>query len=194
MLIGYARVSTQDQDLTMQLDALRDAGCQRFYSDKASGAKISRPGLLEAIAYARPGDVLVVWKLDRLGRTMKGLVDLAAELEEKGIGLRSITDGIDTSGTAGRLVFNILAAMAQMERELIRERTTSALAVARRKGRFGGRKSVMTDERRKVVESLIASKMHPREIARAINVSLSTFYRHFPGRAVETEDAGDLAT
>lgn len=177
----------------MQLDALRDAGCQRFYSDKASGAKISRPGLLEAIAYARPGDVLVVWKLDRLGRTMKGLVDLAAELEEKEIGLRSVTDGIDTSGTAGRLVFNILAAMAQMERELIRERTTTALAVARRKGRFGGRKSVMTDDRRKVVESLIASKMHPREIARAIGVSLSTFYRHFPGRAGETEEVAESA-
>ena len=95
---------------------------------------MNRPGLAEAIAYARSGDVLVVWKLDRLGRTMKGLVDLSADLDEKGIGLRSITDGIDTSGTAGRLVFNILAAMAQMERELVRERTTAALAVARRKG------------------------------------------------------------
>ena len=122
MLIGYARVSTADQDLTPQIEALKQAGCERLYSDKASGAKVNRPGLAEAIAYARSGDVLVVWKLDRLGRTMKGLVDLSADLDEKGIGLRSITDGIDTSGTAGRLVFNILAAMAQMERELVRER------------------------------------------------------------------------
>ena len=182
MLIGYARVSTPEQDLTLQLDALRQAGCERCFSDKASGAKISRPGLVEASSYARAGDVLVVWKLDRLGRTMKGLVDLAAELEEKGIGLRSITDGIDTSGTAGRLVFNILAAMAQMERELVKERTTAALEVARRRGRFGGRKSVMTDDRRNAAESLLKTQMTPREIAGAIGVSLSTFYRHFPGK------------
>lgn len=182
MLIGYARVSTAAQDLTPQLDALKEAGCEKTYSDKASGARVNRPGLAEAIAYGRPGDVIVVWKLDRLGRTMKGLVDLAAELEERKIGLRSITDGIDTSGTAGRLVFNILAAMAQMERELVRERTGAALAVARRKGRFGGRKSVMTQERKNVVAELLKTDMAPSEIAAAIGVSLSTFYRHFPAR------------
>ena len=182
MLIGYARVSTADQDLTPQIEALKQAGCERLYSDKASGAKVNRPGLAEAIAYARSGDVLVVWKLDRLGRTMKGLVDLSADLDEKGIGLRSITDGIDTSGTAGRLVFNILAAMAQMERELVRERTTAALAVARRKGRFGGRKTRMTEERRNAATKLLKTEMSSREIARAIGVSISTFYRHFPAR------------
>ena len=182
MLIGYARVSTADQDLTPQIEALQRAGYERQFSDKASGARVNRPGLAEAIDYARPGDVIVVWKLDRLGRTMKGLVDLAAELEGKQIGLRSITDGIDTSGTAGRLVFNILAAMAQMERELVRERTNAALDVARRKGRFGGRRSVMTEQRRAAAEKLLKTEMSATEIASAIGVSISTFYRHFPVR------------
>ena len=113
---------------------------------------------------------------------MKGLVDLAAELEGKQIGLRSITDGIDTSGTAGRLVFNILAAMAQMERELVQERTNAALDVARRKGRFGGRRSVMTEQRRAAAEKLLKTEMSATEIASAIGVSISTFYRHFPVR------------
>src|SRR3546814_6202442 len=117
MLIGYARVSTAEQDLTPQLVALKEAGCDRTFSDKASGAKANRTGLAEALSHAREGDVLVVWKLDRLGRTMKGLVDLAAELADRGIGLRSITDGIDTAGTAGKLVFHIMAAMAEMERD-----------------------------------------------------------------------------
>ncbi|RZL70570.1 MAG: recombinase family protein, partial [Sphingomonas sp.] len=130
MLIGYARVSTAEQDLTPQLHALREAGCERTFSDKASGAKANRVGLADALSHARPGDVLVVWKLDRLGRTMKGLVDLAADLAKRGIGFRSLTDGIDTAGTAGKLVFHIMAAMAEMERDLNRERTTAALAVA----------------------------------------------------------------
>jgi DNA invertase Pin-like site-specific DNA recombinase len=117
MLIGYARVSTPEQDLTPQLDALREAGCERTFSDKASGAKANRVGLADALSHARPGDVLVVWKLDRLGRTMKGLVDLAADLAERGVGFRSLTDGIDTAGTAGKLVFHIMAAMAEMERD-----------------------------------------------------------------------------
>ena len=135
MLIGYARVSTPEQDLTPQLEALHNAGCERTFSDKASGAKANRAGLADALSHARAGDVLVVWKLDRLGRTMKGLVDLAADLTDRGLGLRSITDGIDTAGTAGKLVFHILAAMAEMERDLNRERTTAALIIARREGR-----------------------------------------------------------
>ena len=185
MLIGYARVSTPEQDLTPQLEALCNAGCERTFSDKASGAKANRAGLAEALSHARAGDVLVVWKLDRLGRTMKGLVDLAADLTDRGLGLRSITDGIDTAGTAGKLVFHILAAMAEMERDLNRERTTAALIIARREGRVGGRKTVMTPKRLEAARKLLASGMAIREIAPAIGVSVPTLYRHFPAHTQE---------
>lgn len=193
MLIGYARVSTPEQDLTPQLDALRNAGCERTFSDKASGAKANRAGLAEALSHARSGDVLVVWKLDRLGRTMKGLVDLAAELAGRGIGLRSITDGIDTAGTAGKLVFHILAAMAEMERDLNRERTTAALIVARREGRVGGRKTVMTPKRLEAARKLLASGMTIREIAPTIGVSVPTLYRHLPAPEQEAISAAVTA-
>ncbi len=186
MLIGYARVSTPEQDLTPQLDALSAAGCERTFMDKASGAKANRAGLAEAMSHARAGDVLVVWKLDRLGRTMKGLVDLSADLSERGIGFRSLTDGIDTAGTAGKLVFHIMAAMAEMERDLNRERTTAALIVARREGRVGGRKTVMTPKRLEAAKKLLASGMSMREIAPAIGVSVPTLYRHLPAPVQDT--------
>lgn len=189
MLIGYARVSTSEQDLTPQLHALREAGCERTFSDKASGAKANRIGLADALSHARPGDVLVVWKLDRLGRTMKGLVDLAADLAKRSIGFRSLTDGIDTAGTAGKLVFHIMAAMAEMERDLNRERTTAALAVARREGRVGGRKTVMTPNRLAAARKLLASGMPMREIAPAIGVSVPTLYRHLPAPEQESISA-----
>lgn len=180
MLIGYARVSTPEQDLTPQLEALRVAGCERTFSDKASGAKADRAGLADALSHARAGDVLVVWKLDRLGRTMKGLIDLSADLATREIGLRSISDGIDTAGTAGKLVFHIMAAMAEMERDLVRERTTAALIIARREGRVGGRKTVMTPRRIEAARKLLASGMAAREIAPTIGVSVATLYRHLP--------------
>ena len=189
MLIGYARVSTAEHDLTPQQHALREAGCERTFSDKASGAKANRVGLADALSHARPGDVLVVWKLDRLGRTMKGLVDLAADLAKRGIGFRSLTDGIDTAGTAGKLVFHIMAAMAEMERDLNRERTTAALAVARREGRVGGRKTVMTPNRLAAARKLLASGMPMREIAPAIGVSVPTLYRHLPAPEQESISA-----
>lgn len=189
MLIGYARVSTAGQDLAPQLAALREAGCEKIFSDKAGGAKSNRAGLAEALSHARAGDVLVVWKLDRLGRTMKGLVDLAAELARREIGLRSLTDGIDTVGTAGKLVFHIMAAMAEMERDLVRERTTAALIVARSEGRVGGRKTVMTSERLEAARKLLASGMKGREIAAAIGVSVPTLYRHLPASTQESTNA-----
>lgn len=189
MLIGYARVSTAGQDLTPQLAALREAGCEKIFSDKASGASTSRVGLADALSHARANDVLVVWKLDRLGRTMKGLVDLAAELAERDIGLRSLTDGIDTVGTAGKLIFHIMAAMAEMERDLVRERTTAALIVARSQGRVGGRKTVMTPERLEAARKLLASGMKGREIATAIGVSVPTLYRHLPASTQEPINA-----
>lgn len=196
MLIGYARVSTPEQDLTLQLDALREAGCERTFTDKASGAKADRAGLADALSHARAGDVLVVWKLDRLGRTMKGLIDLAADLADRGIGFRSLTDGIDTGGTAGKLVFHIMAAMAEMERDLIRERTTAALIAARREGRVGGRKTVMTPKRLEAARKLLASGMTVREIAPTIGVSVPTLYRHFPApvqEAISAEGDGPAA-
>lgn len=193
MLIGYARVSTPEQDLSPQLAALSEAGCEKVFSDKASGAKANRAGLTDALSHARAGDVLVVWKLDRLGRTMKGLVDLAADLAERKIGLRSLTDGIDTAGTAGKLVFHIMAAMAEMERDLVRERTTAALIIAKREGRVGGRKTVMTPKRIEAARKLLASGMTAREIAPTIGVSVATLYRHLPApeqEAINAEETG----
>jgi DNA invertase Pin-like site-specific DNA recombinase len=186
MLVGYARVSTADQDLSPQLEALTAAGCEKIFSDKASGAKVGRRGLTEALNYLRPnhGDILVIWKLDRLGRTMKGLVDLAADLAEKKIGLRSLTDGIDTSGAAGKVVFHLLSAIAEMERDLTRERTTAALAFARSQGRVGGRKLAMTPKKTEAARKLLASGIHPKEVASSLGVSLPTLYRHIPAHSL----------
>lgn len=192
MLIGYARVSTADQDLAPQLDALSKAGCDRLFSDKASGAKATRAGLADALSHARSGDVLVVWKLDRLGRTIKGLVDLAADLETKGIGFRSLTDGIDTSGTAGKFMFHMLAAFAEMERDLTRERTNAALRIARGEGRVGGRKKVMTPTRLEAARKLFASGMVASSVAPAIGVSIPTLYRHMPAAEQEALAAGGV--
>lgn len=185
MLIGYARVSTADQDLRLQLDALNAAGCEKVFTDKASGKKLDRAGLLEALDYAREGDSLVVWKLDRLGRSMKGLVDLAAALDARQVDLRSLTDGIDTKGTAGRFFFHILAAMAEMERGLIQERTMAGLEAAKRSGKVGGRPKTMTTAKLEAAQKLLETGMPAKDVASSIHVSLSTFYRHLP--AVDRE-------
>ena len=146
MLLGYARVSTNDQNLDLQLDALRSHGCERFFSDVVSGAKASRPGLDEMLKNAREDDVIVIWKLDRLGRSLKHLVELVAELNERKIGLKSLNDPIDTTTAQGRLVFNIFASLAEFEREIIRERTNAGLAAARARGRTGGRKPGLSED------------------------------------------------
>jgi DNA invertase Pin-like site-specific DNA recombinase len=138
MLIGYARVSTEEQSLDLQLDALKAAGCRRVFTDKVSTTKADHPGLAEAVSHLRDRDVLVIWKLDRLGRTVKGLVDFVADLYERRIQFRSLTDGIDTTTPAGRFFFHVMASLAQMERELLAERTRAGLAAARRRGRVGG--------------------------------------------------------
>lgn len=186
MLIGYARVSTQDQDLTLQTDALAAAGCDRICTDKISGAKTERPGLSEAMKLARNGDTLVIWKLDRLGRSMKGLVELSAELSARGVELRSLTDGIDTATPTGRLLFHILASIAEMERELIRERTMAGLLAARGKGGRGkGRKSVLTPKKMATATKLLAAGDRLKDVAEAVGVSVATIYRHFPAKARE---------
>lgn len=180
MLIGYARVSTLDQDLTLQLDALTRAGCEKIYTDKASGIKSDRAGLADALAYAREGDSVVVWKLDRLGRSMKGLIDLAAALDVRKVDLISITDGINTKSAAGRFFFNVMAALATMERELILERTNAGLAAARRAGRVGGRKRSMTTAKLDAARTLLGAGKPHKEVAVSISISLPTLYRYFP--------------
>jgi DNA invertase Pin-like site-specific DNA recombinase len=162
MRIGYARVSTDEQSLDLQLDALKKVGCKRVFTDKASAAKGERPGLAEAVSHLRPGDLLVIWKLDRLGRTVKGLVDFVADLQGRGVQFRSLTDGIDTTTPAGRFFFHVMASLVQMERELLAERTRAGLAAARRRGRVGGRKRRMTPGKVESARKLLRGGMSPR--------------------------------
>lgn len=184
MLIGYARVSTTDQDLSLQLDALAKAGCERLFTDKASGVKVDRPSLAEALHFARAGDTLVIWKLDRLGRSIRGLIELAAGLSARNVDFRSLTDGFDTATPSGRLLFYILASVAEMERELVKERTIAGLAAARAKGGTGGgRKAAMTPDKIDTARKLLAAGDKPTKIAKLLQVGLSTFYRHCPASA-----------
>jgi DNA invertase Pin-like site-specific DNA recombinase len=180
MRIGYARVSTRDQNLEMQLGALNKAGCERIFTDKLNGAQVERPGLKEALSHLREADTLVVWKLDRLGRSVKGLVDLVNELEAKKVHFQSVTDGVDTKTPAGRFFFHVMASLAQMERELILERTRAGLEAARLQGRVGGRKRQMTDGKVQAARKLLASGTPPYEVAHSLGVSVPTLYRWVP--------------
>jgi DNA invertase Pin-like site-specific DNA recombinase len=178
MKIGYARVSTDDQNLALQLDALGAAGCERFFEDKESGAKASRPGLDNALDFARPGDTLVVWRLDRLGRSLTDLVRVINDLEEKGIGFESITEKIETSTASGRLVFHLFAALSEFERNIIRERTKAGLKSARSRGRSGGRPGV-DPEKIKAIRKLAADPQNkPGDICKALSISRATFYKY----------------
>lgn len=178
MKVGYARVSTLEQSLAAQHSALNLAGCDKVFEDYASGAKTDREGLRDALEYVRSGDTLVVWKLDRLGRSMKGLIELAGALNERGINLESITDGIDTNTAAGRFFFHIMAALATMERELILERTRAGLAAAREAGRVGGRPRKMTTVKARSAQRLLDAGTPPREVAATLGVSVATVYRY----------------
>jgi DNA invertase Pin-like site-specific DNA recombinase len=180
MLIGYARVSTEDQNLELQLSALRKAGCKRVFTDKRSGASPDRPGLKEALSHLRETDTLVIWKLDRLGRSVKGLVDLVLDLEGQHIHFMSLTDGIDTKTPAGRFFFHVMASLAQMERELIVERTRAGLEAARLQGRIGGRKRLMNEKKVNGAKKLLAAGTPPREVAQNLGVSVPTLYRWLP--------------
>lgn len=183
MLIGYARVSTDDQDLQLQLDALQKVKCKRLFTDKMTGATQDRPGLNDALSHLRAGDTLVVWKLDRLGRTVKGLVDLVTDLENQGVNFKSLTDGIDTTTSAGRFFFHIMASLSQMERELTLERTKAGLDAARRLGRIGGRRRLMTESKIKSAKKLLASGHSPKDVARDLGISIATLYRWIPAAA-----------
>ena len=164
----------------MQLDALNQAGCKRIFTDRLSGAQVERPGLKEALSHLREADTLVVWKLDRLGRSVKGLVDLVNELETREVHFQSITDGVDTKTPAGRFFFHVMASLAQMERELIVERTRAGLEAARCAGRVGGRKRRMTDSKVQAARKLLASGTPPHEVAQSLGVSVPTLYRWVP--------------
>ena len=179
MLIGYARVSTADQDLALQLDALEGAGCERVYKERASGARADRPALAEAFGHLREGDVLVVWRLDRLGRSLKDLIARVAELEEKGVGFRSLTESIDTTTAGGRLVLHVFGALAEFERELIRERTMAGLAAARARGRKGGRPPKMTRAKVRQAAVLLADpETEVGAVCETLGVSKSTLYTY----------------
>lgn len=178
MLIGYARVSTADQNLALQTDALQKAGCERTFSEVASGVRTERIALSEALSHAREGDVFVVWNLDRLGRTVGQLVEFVASLRDRGIEFRSLTDGIDTTTPASRFFFHMMAALAEMERDLIRERTMAGLSAARARGRNGGRRQSLT--KLQVAQARLLLK-HPDQtmagVASSLGVSRSTLYR-----------------
>jgi DNA invertase Pin-like site-specific DNA recombinase len=178
--IGYARVSTRDQSLGLQLDALKKAGCDKSYEDTISGTTSQRPGLDQALDTVRDGDTLVVWKLDRLGRSVKDLLDFAGGLNNRGVGFVSLTDAIDTTTASGRFFFNVMASLAQMERELMVERTQAGLRAAREQGRVGGRKRIMTEAKIRSARKLLNQGTPPREVANSLGVSVPTLYRWVP--------------
>jgi len=180
MLIGYARVSTQDQHLDFQRKALTGVGCQKIFEDRVSGTRAERPGLVCALEMLREGDILVISKLDRIGRSVKHLVDLVDELRSQGVQFRSLADAIDTSTSSGPFFFHVMASLAEMERELTVERTRAGLEVARQLGRKGGRKRQMTDSKIESAKKLLASGVPPRDMAKNLNVFVPTLYRWVP--------------
>jgi DNA invertase Pin-like site-specific DNA recombinase len=180
LLIGYARVSTTDQNLDLQHNALTAAGCTKIFDDTISGAKAARPGLDRALEHLRDGDTLVVWKLDRLGRSVKNLIALTDQLEHTGVGFRSLTDQIDTTTPAGRFFFHVMASLAQMERELTVERTKAGLEAARAAGKKPGRKRIMTDSKVIAAKQLLAQGAAAVDVAANLGVSVPTLYRWVP--------------
>jgi DNA invertase Pin-like site-specific DNA recombinase len=178
MLIGYARVSTHEQTLNLQQDALTKAECIKIFTDTASGAKTERKGLDEALNYVRKGDTLVVWRLDRLGRSLPHLISTMTDLEKRGIGFKSLTENIDTTTSGGKLIFHIFGALAEFERNLIRERTQAGLLAARARGKKGGRPNALTDRQISIAKSLYADKNTSiPEICRTLKISKATLYR-----------------
>jgi DNA invertase Pin-like site-specific DNA recombinase len=198
MHIGYARVSTDEQTLALQEDALKKAGCERLFTDTISGSTAERPGLAEALDFIRPGDTLVVWRLDRLGRSLRHLIETVTSLEKRGVGFRSLTESIDTTSPSGKLVFHIFGALAEFERDLIRQRTRAGLDAARSRGRKGGRpwSAAYRDKTRlALAKKLYDAKETPVDaICAMLRVSRGTFYRYMnelattPSAATEASD------
>lgn len=182
MLIGYARVSTQDQNLDLQEDALQKAGCEKFFKDTASGGKWDRKGLMEVLEFARKGDTVVVWKLDRLGRSIKHLIETVNLLQERGIGFKSLQEHIDTTTSGGKLTFHIFSALAEFERAIIRERTQAGLSAARARGRRGGRPQAMDARKITMAKALYEDKTNTiNAICSTLKVSRATLYKYLNG-------------
>jgi DNA invertase Pin-like site-specific DNA recombinase len=182
MLVGYARVSTLDQKSALQTDALTAAGCARIFTEKASGAQRDRPELKAALDYIREGDTLVVWKLDRLARSIHQLIETVEDLEARGIGLRSLTENIDTTTSGGRLIFHIFGALAEFERAVIHERTRAGLQAARDRGRTGGRPRTLGPKELAAARAMLADpEIRVGDVAAHLKVSPATLYRHLPG-------------
>ena len=190
MKIGYARVSTNDQSLDLQLDALKAAGCEKLFQDVASGASTARPGLSEALNYVRQGDTLVVWRFDRLGRSLQHLIATVTDLEQQGVGFHSVQESIDTTTSGGKLVFHMFAALAEFERNLIRERTEAGLQAARDRGKLGGRPLALNDTKRNLLYRLYDERQHSiAEICEVVGVSKTTLYEYLRRRKQESADA-----
>ena len=178
MKIGYARVSTIDQSLNPQTDPLSEAGCEKLFTDVASGARTQRPGLDKAISFCRKGDTLVVWKLDRMGRSISHLIETVQSLEKKGVGFQSLTEKIDTNTASGRLVFHLFGALAEFERDLIRERVQAGLKSARARGRKGGRPP-LSEETISMAQALMADKsLSIKQICERLGIGRSTLYKY----------------
>lgn len=189
-LIGYARVSTGGQELHLQTDALQSLGCDRIFTETASGAKADRPELAACLDYLREGDTLIVWRLDRLGRSVLHLVSVMKDLDASGVHFRSVTEGIDTSTPGGKLVFHVFAALAEFERDLIKERTNAGLAAARSRGRTGGRRGVLTGARLADAQRRRAAGESVPDIAEHLKVSVATVYRYTQRPDDEMEATG----
>lgn len=188
MLIGYVRVSTNDQNTDLQRNALQSANCEQIFEDKISGKTSERPGLKRALRTLKAGDTLVVWKLDRLGRSMRHLVMLTEELRERGVNFRSLTDSIDTSTPMGRFFFHVMGALAEMERELIVERTRAGLSAAREKGRIGGRRHIMTPDVVERAKRMLTNGATRYQVALVLDISVKTLYRYLPVNAAKPTD------
>jgi len=188
MKIGYARVSTPEQSLTMQKYALKKAGCEKIFSDTASGVKSVRAGLEKALEHLRPGDTLVVWKLDRLGRSLKDLISIVKSLQEKKIGFLSLQETIDTTTSGGKLIFHVFSALAEFERDVIRERTNAGLQAARARGRMGGRPFLLAPKSVARLKKLYdARKNTVIEICKIFNISRPTFYNYLKVKSVKAK-------
>ena len=179
MQIGYARVSTEDQKLDLQVDALQKAGCETIYKDIASGAQHDRKGLDHATKYLRPGDTLVVWKLDRLGRSLKHLIEMVNHLNQKGVFFKSVQENIDTSSSGGKLTFHLFGALAEFERDIIRERTMAGLQAARARGRVGGRPKALDDRKITLARQLMSNPANSAsDVSKTLGISRATLYRN----------------
>jgi DNA invertase Pin-like site-specific DNA recombinase len=187
MMIGYARVSTHDQNLDLQRDALKGASCTKVYEDQVNGASRARPGLDSALDALREGDTLVVWRLDRLGRSLKHLIEVVGDLEKRGVGFKSLQESIDTTTSGGNLIFQIFGAIAEFERNLIRERTYAGLAAARARGRKGGRPLKLSPQRQNLLYELYDAKEKSiREICAVLGISKKTLYEYLKRRPTAT--------